>query len=82
MTQVQDMGGRFARLSMAFAWFTHLGWYRRTRSIGMALRARREQRELSVLSDRQLTDAGVDLAAAGRGRAVAARPNPNLQHLR
>ena len=35
------------------------------------LRAAAQQRELAQLSDRQLRDAGIDPASAGRGKAVA-----------
>jgi uncharacterized protein YjiS (DUF1127 family) len=44
-----------------------------------ALRSGRKRRELISLSDRQLTDAGIDLTAAGRGKAAAARQDPNLE---
>jgi uncharacterized protein YjiS (DUF1127 family) len=41
---------------------------------------RRSRAALSGLSDRQLLDAGIDLAVAGRGKAAAARPDwSNLQ---
>jgi uncharacterized protein YjiS (DUF1127 family) len=34
----------------------------------------RQQRALAALSDRQLRDAGIDLALAGRGKAAAVSP--------
>jgi hypothetical protein len=37
------------------------------------------RRKLISLSDRQLTDAGIDLTVAGRGKAAAARPDPNFE---
>ena len=37
-----------------------------------------KRRKLTSLSDRQLTDAGIDPAAAGRGKAVAAQPIPDF----
>jgi uncharacterized protein YjiS (DUF1127 family) len=37
---------------------------------------------LKSLSNRQLADAGIDLTVAGRGKAVAAEPDPNLEGLR
>lgn len=48
-------------------------------SLLSALRASGMRRELFALSDRQLTDAGIDLTRAGRGKAAAARPDPNLE---
>lgn len=42
----------------------------------------RRNRCLASLSDRQLKDAGIDLAEAGRGRAAAACLDPNLEGLR
>lgn len=43
-----------------------------------ALRAGGLRRELFALSNRQLTDAGIDLTTAGRGKAAAARPDPDF----
>ena len=44
------------------------------------LRAGRARRVLAALTDRQLRDAGIDLTAAGRGKAAAVRFDPNLPH--
>lgn len=49
--------------------------------MGAPLRAWRK-RYLASLSDRQLADAGIDPARAGRGKASAARLDPNLEGLR
>lgn len=40
------------------------------------------RRRLASLSDRQLRNAGIDLTLAGRGKAVAARPNAGAAGLR
>lgn len=40
------------------------------------------RRYLASLSDRQIKDAGIDPARAGRGKASAARLDPNLEGLR
>lgn len=36
------------------------------------------RKALQGLSNKQLTDAGIDYAAAGRGKAAAARFDPNI----
>lgn len=55
------------------------GWLR-----GLAGTPRRlwRRRHLASLSDLQLKDAGIDPALAGKGRASAARLDPNLEGLR
>ena len=48
-------------------------------SLLAALRAGRMRRKLGALSDRQLSDAGIDLTLAGRGKSAAAQPNPGVE---
>jgi uncharacterized protein YjiS (DUF1127 family) len=45
------------------------------------LRAAAHQRELAQLSDRQLRDAGIDPALAGRGKAAAVKRSTLLRLL-
>jgi uncharacterized protein YjiS (DUF1127 family) len=60
-----------------------IGWFKRIAAAALdAWRRKRDRRLLAGLSDWQLADAGIDPSEAGRGRAVAARRNPNLESMR
>lgn len=74
----QDAGTRVAAVSHA----RDIWLYRLLVRLWKApLRAWRK-RYLTSLTDRQLLDAGIDLTQAGKGRASAARLDPNLEGLR